>query len=203
MDCGRLTVDEEMRAFIAIELPDAVRSELARLQAELARAQADVKWVEEGNLHVTMRFLGEITQAQRQAVESLLLKVARSRAPIEAALSVVGTFPERGMPRVIWVGIGQGADELSRLAEEIERGLAALPISNEERRFVAHVTLGRVRSPRAGDVLRRRLTQIRWTPPAPFWIERVTLFQSTLGGAGPVYTALGRFPLTAARAISS
>ena len=181
-----------MRAFIAVELPDAVRSELARLQAELARAQADVKWVEESNLHVTMRFLGEITEAQRQAIESLLAGVARSRAPIDAALSEVGTFPERGMPRVIWVGIGQGADQLSRLAEEIERGLVALSIPDEERRFVAHMTLGRVRSPKAGDVLRQRLTQTRWMPPAPFRIERVTLFQSTLGRTGPVYTALAR-----------
>ncbi|MBI4322660.1 MAG: RNA 2',3'-cyclic phosphodiesterase [Candidatus Omnitrophica bacterium] len=185
-----------MRAFLAVELPDNVREAVVAVQRALAGD--GVKWVEPENLHVTMRFLGEITEVQRQAIESLLLKVAGSRAPIDAALSAVGTFPERGMPRVIWVGIGQGAEQLSRLAEEIERGLAALSISNEERRFVAHVTLGRVRSPTAGDVLRRRLTQIRWTPPAPFWIERVTLFQSTLGGAGPVYTALGRFPLTAA-----
>lgn len=186
-----------MRAFIAIELPATIRAELAALQRELATTGAEVKWVEADNLHVTMRFLGEITQAQRQTIESLLLEVARGRAPIDAALSEVGTFPERGIPRVIWVGIGQGADQLSRLAQEIERGLAALSIPNEERRFTAHVTLGRVRAPRAGEVIRQRLTQIRWTPPAPFRIECVTLFQSTLGHTGPVYTALGRFPLTA------
>lgn len=187
-----------MRAFIAVELPLNVRDAVVSVQRAFAGAGSDVKWVEAENIHLTMRFLGEITEVQRQAIGSLLAEVARSRAPIEAALSEVGTFPERGMPRVIWVGIGQGADQLSRMAEEIERGLAALSIPSEERRFVAHVTLGRVRAPRAGGAVQRRLTQIRWTPPAPFRIERVTLFQSTLGRAGPVYTALGRFPLTAA-----
>lgn len=185
-----------MRAFIAVELPIHVRD--AAVSVQQALGGGGIKWVEPEHVHVTMRFLGEITEAQRQAIGLLLAEVARSRAPIEAVLSEVGTFPERGMPRVIWVGIGQGADQLSRLAEEIERGLASLSIPKEERRFVAHVTLGRVRSPRAGDALRRRLTQIRWIPPAPFRIEHVTLFQSTLGRTGPVYTTLGRFPLTAA-----
>ncbi len=187
-----------MRAFIAVELPINVRDAVVSVQRALATTGADVKWVEADNLHVTMRFLGEITEVQRQAIERILKKAAGHTSPIQVGLSHIGAFPSSSSPRVIWVGIGQGSETLTRLAGEVEEGLAGLKMQKEDREFVAHVTLGRVRSPKNRAQLATRLKEVGWNPPAPFRIERVTLFQSTLGGAGPVYTALGRFPLTAA-----
>jgi 2'-5' RNA ligase len=199
-----------MRAFIAMELPGEIRERLRRLQEQLATAQADVepparagggtppriggvKWVAEDHLHVTMRFLGEITDAQRQAIERLLKTIADRANPIEAGLSHLGAFPSSASPRVIWVGIGQGSESLARIAGEIEEGLGELHLPKEERGFVPHVTLGRVRSPRNCGQLARRLSEIAWKPPGSFWIAGLTFFQSSLTSSEPIYTTLAKF----------
>ena len=185
-----------MRAFIAVELPTSVQAELVALQRELRASGADVKWVEERNLHLTMRFLGEIPEDERQAVEQLLNRLARHTPVIQASLSDVGAFPASSSPRVVWVGIGQGSDALRRVATELEEGLALLRVRKADREFVAHVTLGRVRSSRQRAPLVSRLRDLTWKPPPPFWADHLTLFQSSLTGSGPVYTALARFPFS-------
>jgi 2'-5' RNA ligase len=183
-----------MRAFIAIELPEAVQSELARLQGQLAKAEADVKWVEEDNLHVTMRFLGEIPEPQRQAIEQLLSRIASHTDRIPLSLSHVGAFPSLSAPRVIWVGIEQGSEALSQMAREIEEGLQTLDLPKEDRAFAAHVTVGRVRSFRNRAQLTSRLKEVVWEPPEPFVVAHLTFFQSALIGSGPIYTPIARLP---------
>lgn len=183
-----------MRAFIAIELPAAVRQALVKVQEELAQARADVKWVEEDHLHVTMRFLGEITAPQRQGIEGCLHDVASRFRTIQLSLSSLGAFPSPSSPRVIWVGIEQGKDELARLAQELERQLEGLEIQKEERGFVAHVTLGRVRSSRHRAQLTSQLNGLTWRPPEPFWADHLAFFQSSLTSAGAVYTPLATAP---------
>jgi len=181
-----------MRAFIAIELPPAIQAVLANVQQELAKAQADVKWVEEDSLHVTMRFLGEITEDQRQAIEQLLDTIACRTPTVSLGLSHLGAFPTPSSPRVIWVGIGQGSDALERIAREFEEGLHALHLPGEDRAFVAHVTLGRVRSSRNRAQLVSRMRELAWNPLGPFAVDHLTLFQSTLTGSGPLYTPLAK-----------
>ena len=181
-----------MRAFIAVELPPSVQGELVSLQRDVAKSGADVKWVEKDTLHVTMRFLGEITEEQRQAIERLLEKVAGHTGPIQLGFSHVGAFPSSSSPRVIWVGIGQGSDLLTRLAAEIEEGLAKLTMPRADRDFAAHVTLGRVRSPRNRSQFAARIKELVWNPPATFVATHLTLFQSLLTRAGPTYTPLAR-----------
>lgn len=185
-----------MRAFIAIELPAPVRAALVKVQTDLAQAGADVRWVEEANLHVTMRFLGGITDAQRHAIEELVREVADRFDPIRLSLSHPGAFPSASSPRVIWVGVGQGQDVLERVASALEEGLSRLGLSPEERGFVAHVTLGRVRSSARRAPLSHRLTTMRWTAPEPFRANHLTLFQSTLTRSGALYTPLATLPFT-------
>src|SRR3989338_8018709 len=108
-----------MRAFIGIALPDAVRSSLAGLQRQLSESGADVKWVEPANLHVTLKFLDEITDDQRRVVEALLGRVAAQETPFTLRLVDVGAFPSMKAPRVIWVGITEGRDRVVRLAQAI------------------------------------------------------------------------------------
>jgi len=179
-----------MRAFIAVELPEGVRQALGQMQRELAVARADVKWVEQENLHVTMRFLGEITEEQRQAVERLLTRIAAHTPPIQVRLSELGAFPSVASPRIIWVGIEMGHEVLAAIASELAEGLVSLEIPPEERPFTAHVTLGRVRSPKNQGQLTTQLRELNWKSPQPFCAEGLTLFQSTLSASGPIYTAL-------------
>lgn len=185
-----------MRAFVAVDLPAHVRSALAELQQDLARSNADVKWVEPPNLHVTLKFLGEITDDERRAVEALLQRVAGETPPFALTLEELGAFPSVAAPRVLWVGIREGKEPVVRMAEAIEREGAAIPLPRDARPFAAHVTLGRVRSPRHRQALAQRLRDAAWRAPDPWEVTTLTLYQSVLGPAGPRYTVLADVPLS-------
>ena len=189
-----------MRAFIGIPLPEPVRHALAGLQRELAQSSADVKWVERDHLHVTLKFLGEISEPQREAIEALLLRVAREEGPFALSLAGVGAFPSMAAPRVLWVGAMEGREQVVRLAGAIEREGAAIPLPREDRPYAAHVTLGRVRSGRHLHELAQRLQQCAWPPQGPWRVTSVTFYQSILGSAGPHYTVLADVPLGGAGA---
>ena len=184
-----------MRAFVGIHLPEDVRASLAQLQRELAQSRADVKWVAPEHLHVTLKFLDEISDAQRQAVETLLGRLAGSEEPFPLVVSSVGAFPSIESPRVIWVGLAEGRERLTRMAQAIEREGAAIPLRKEERPLSPHLTLGRVRSPNNRHALVQRLRDTVWQPPTPWQVATLTLYQSTLGPSGPHYTALAEIPL--------
>jgi len=189
-----------MRAFIAIALPEEVREALAQLQRALAASRADVKWVERDNLHVTLKFLGEITDAQRQEVEAMLRRLAGPEEPFTLGVRELGAFPSAAAPRVLWVGLDDGREQAQRLAEAIEREGAALPLLKEERPFAAHVTIGRVRSKSHRQELTRLLRGLGWQPPSPWRATSLALYQSVLGSGGPRYTVLADVPF--ARGVS-
>ncbi|MBI3021456.1 MAG: RNA 2',3'-cyclic phosphodiesterase [Candidatus Omnitrophica bacterium] len=190
-----------MRAFIGIPLPPDVRSSLSRLQRELAASGADVKWVRPAQVHVTLKFLGEISEGERHAIEALVARVAASETPFAIRLNAFGAFPSLTAPRVVWVGVGEGGEAVARLTEAIEREGVAIPLRKEERAFSPHITLGRVRSPRGRQALVAALRDARWDPPPPPWrVSSVTLYQSVLRPEGPQHTVLAEFPLLERRA---
>ena len=154
-----------------------------------------VKWVEPDHLHLTLKFLGEIDEAQRQAVETFLQRVAGRYTPFEMSLEALGAFPSPSAPRVIWVGIGRGRTQAAGLAEAIERESVAAGLPGEERPFATHVTIGRVRSPRHREALVQRLRDAAWEPPTPWQAAAVTFYQSVLGSGGPTYTVLAEVAL--------
>ena len=184
-----------MRAFIAIALPAEVREALGRLQQDLAASRADVKGVEREHLHVRLKFLGEITDAQRRDVEARLGRIAGEEAPFLLSVRDLGAFPSAAAPRVLWVGLAEGRERVQRMAEAIEHGGAALGLAKEDRPFAAHVTIGRVRSGRRRQQLARGLQDVAWQPPAPWRVTSLALYQSVLGSGGPRYTVLAELPL--------
>ena len=184
-----------MRAFVAVGLPEHARNALAALQQELAASRADVKWVEPANLHLTLKFLDEITDDQRIEIEQLLRRVAARQAPVTMRLGSVGAFPSMTAPRVVWVGCEEGADALARIVGDIEREGAALKLHREERPFAAHLTIGRVRSPRGRRELAQAMQQTMWTPPPSWSMATLTLYRSALSSSGPTYSALAEMPL--------
>ena len=184
-----------MRAFIGIALPPVVRSSLATLQRQLAASRADVKWVEPANLHVTLKFLDEISDDQRQAVIALLARVAEAVAPFPLGLEGLGAFPSVMSPRILWVGLAEGREAAAHLGEMIEQAGRATSLRREERPFAAHLTIGRVRSARHLHELAHRLRSAAWQPPPPWRVTSLTLYQSRLGSEGPRYTLLADLPL--------
>lgn len=185
-----------MRAFIGIALPDAVRASLAILQRQVGESGADIKWVEPEHLHVTLKFLDEITEEQRGRVEALLRQVAGGEPAFTLAMEWAGAFPSVNAPRVLWVGLRQGRETVVRIAQAIEQECQAIGLRREERPFAAHVTLGRVRSPKRQDELVKRLQTAAWEPPDPFPVTALALYRSDLHPSGPRYTVLAEIPLT-------
>lgn len=179
-----------MRAFIALTLPPPVREALAGLQQQLASAGADVGWVKPDQLHMTVKFLDDITEDQRRQVEVMLREVIAAQPVWTMALDHLGAFPKLEAPRILWVGAGAGREPLVQLARQIEQGAARLSLRREERPFSAHVTIGRVRSGRGLPELAHALQAARWDPPAPWPVESLTLYQSVLTSKGPTYTTL-------------
>jgi 2'-5' RNA ligase len=183
-----------MRLFVAVNLPSEVRERLAAEQDRLRHAQADVSWVRAENIHVTLKFLGETEEKRLDRIPPALLEVARGIAPFSVQVSGLGSFGGR-VPRVVWVGIQEGAEPLSRLAKDVEAAMGRLGFPKEKRGFTAHITLGRVRSARNAEALLTALAQTETGPFGSVEVHQFELMQSELRPTGSVYTVLAEFPL--------
>lgn len=186
-----------MRLFVAVHLSQEIRDGLASVQDRLRRAQADVSWVKPANLHISLKFLGETEPKRLESIGSELAEAARSAAPFSLAVAGVGTFGGR-IPRVVWAAVREGAAPLQALAGAVENGLACLGFPKERRGFTAHLTLGRLRSPRNADVLLSAIRDEPTEPQGTVFVQEFVLMQSQLDPRGSIYTALERFPLGAA-----
>lgn len=175
-----------MRTFIAVELDKEIKKTLSKIQDKLKTAQADVKWVEPENIHLTLKFLGEVEENKIPKISQILKDISSQLKPFTIALSELGAFGGLKYPRVVWIGIAEGKTELSKLVELIEARLAQLKFPKEKRGFSAHFTLGRFRSGKNKDILYQKLNTIQ-VPELKQEIKPIALFKSTLTPKGPVY----------------
>jgi 2'-5' RNA ligase len=168
---------------------------LAGIQEALRHCLRAVKWVEPENLHLTLKFLGEVPQEQIPAVQEALDRVARQHSPLEPEVSGLGAFPDSRRPRVVWAGVTEGREALIRLALHLNRELAHLGIAAEARPFAGHVTLGRIRQLQPAPLLERQMQACSGARFGRRPVSEFCLVQSLLRPAGPVYTILRRFAL--------
>ncbi len=178
-----------MRLFIALDLTTQNRDALTKLQGRLKKADADVKWVEPENIHLTLKFLGEV---QEEKIPKIITTIKESIAefkPFNLEIVSLGAFPGLKYPRVIWAGIEKGKENLEKLAEAIETAMLRLGFPEEKRGFSSHLTLGRIRSDRNKNNLCREISQASF-PALPQDISSVKLYQSRLTPQGPIYEKL-------------
>src|SRR5260370_15909102 len=143
-----------LRTFIAVDLGKPLRDRCASLQENLAHTGADVKWVEVENLHVSLLFLGEVDEREITPICRVVADGCGQRNAFSLSVEQVGCFPHLRRPRVVWVGVGEGRAELVALHDALEPRLQELGCyRREERRYTPHITLGRLRSERAGEQL--------------------------------------------------
>jgi len=182
-----------MRAFVAIDASDEIRAELARVQQELARCPAKVKWVTPQNVHLTLKFLGDVAP---EAVEQVAAAMAAASGggAVPFAVEGLGSFPPRGRPRVLWAGVSAGADAVSRVQVKLEAALRPLGFK-QEHRFVPHLTIGRVKSPRGAQELIPMLERHAATKFGSCTAAEMVLYESELTPQGAVYRAVARQPL--------
>lgn len=182
-----------MRTFIAIELPQEIKDSLSKIQEQLKQSGADVKWVLPQNIHLTLKFLGEIDDIKLSKISEILEGTAKDKNPFQVRISSLGAFPKLNFPRVIWIGIDKGDAETREIAGRLEEKIAKIGIPREDRPFSSHITIGRTRSTLNRDKLVGDLGTLASNfggNNLEFLVTKITLFKSTLTPKGPVYEIL-------------
>ena len=184
-----------IRSFIAIPLNPEIISRIEKTQKELKTLPADVKWVNPKSIHLTLKFLGNVEEGDIENIARGVQNGMRGFKPWTTAVKNVGAFPSLKSPRVVWVGIEDKAGQLVVLQNQIEKEMSKLGFEEEKRTFSAHLTLGRVRSPKGKNELVKYLLDERERVFGEIKVDRVILFKSELKPTGAVYTVLKEFIL--------
>lgn len=190
-----------MRVFIAIDINDEIRKRLSDLQSQLQKEalqqnvkKSDVKWVDPRLIHLTLKFLGEVADERIVDVCNVTRDVAGRNAGFDLAVESVGCFGGESA-RVLWVGTGQGSDELLRLQNDLEQAMASAGWPEEARGFSGHLTVCRIRNSKAGVKLAQIADKYRDFELGVVSADALSVYQSQLTPAGPVYTILGNYKL--------
>jgi len=185
-----------IRTFIAVKLPETVLAAIGRVQERMAACGLNVRWVATGNIHLTLKFLGEVDEDEVDAIAAVLTEAVHGFAPLRLAAAGVGVFPSIKRARVIWVGITGQLPEFAALQRSIADRLAAIGYPHETRPYSGHLTLGRVKGPMAASRLTTAMGAFRDFASETFEVDRVVLFKSDLRPSGALYTELRQVPLS-------
>jgi len=187
-----------MRCFIAIDIPNEIRAELADLQKDLAGRvdirKGDVKWVEPQSMHLTLKFLGEVPDNQIVDVCKIVENVATRHEVFEFSVNQVGSFGGHSA-RVLWVGAGLDCPELARLQQDLEGEFERAGWPREGRQFSGHLTLCRIRNVKAGERLAAAAGQCADYDLGVVQATEICVYESQLKPQGPIYTRLGHYAL--------
>jgi 2'-5' RNA ligase len=179
-----------MRLFFGVGLPGRVRKEVSGFCASIKEKLPRMKWVEEENLHVTLKFLGEVEKEKLNALFHITEEATSDFNSFSASLGDLGAFPNPKRARVFWLGLKKGEKECMELFEKLEARLAKNKFPREEKSFHPHITLARLKFPES-------LQLEELSPPTDliFFAESVTLYESVLTPKGPIYTIIKEFLL--------
>lgn len=177
-----------IRLFVAVDLPDSTKDQLMSISQGISGA----RWLPRNEMHLTVRFIGEVEDATYRAIRTALGAVRAE--PFTIALKGVGQFPPKGAPRVVWVGVDQPPGLLA-LYDTVESKLTGLGLPPEGRAFMPHITLARVKTPPLPEAIRQYMSKNAGfvTPPIP--VNAFVLYSSFLRPDGPFYRHEGVYPL--------
>jgi len=183
-----------LRSFIAIDVEEkTIIEKIIEIEKKLQETGALLKLVEPENLHITIKFLGEISEKELPLIKKILEKNAELFEPFEITLEKLGAFPSISHPRVIWVGISQNKDKVTSLANKISADLERAGFRREERAFHPHITIARVK--RQNSRLKKEITQYQNSVFGRMIINNIRLKKSTLTPQGPIYTTIFEIPI--------
>jgi 2'-5' RNA ligase len=180
-----------MRVFIAIDLPEEIRTRLAAMQAELRSTASSARWVAAESSHLTLKFIGEIAEQRLEDIDAALAGL--TWIPFTISVKGVGFFPGPKSPRVFWAGLH--APTMEGLSQEIDTRLERAGFDREQRAFRPHITLARAKTSRLESALVKASDKFAETEFGAFTVDRIHLYESTLKPTGSVYTALKDYPL--------
>ncbi len=186
---------EQVRSFIAIELPDELKQELAELEARLqSGSQSGVRWVDPYSIHLTLKFLGNVAVDRIGEITTAMEEATRGISPFQLELSNLGVFPNLRRVQVAWVGVKGEVDKLGQLQQSLESGLAPLGFAPESRKFTPHLTLARLRN-QVSLAERQRFGQLiadaEFEAIHGIEVDAINLMRSQLTREGAIYSRIG------------
>ena len=190
------------RLFVAIPVADEIRAEIRELMETVAGASIDERthgqprWVRVEGLHLTLRFLGATPDERQPALVEAIAAAARGVAPFRVVLSGGGAFPDQYHPRVLWIGIDEGADQLAALARSLGEHLVPLGWTREDRALAPHLTLARTDGVPGADERARRLIEVAEGISLGWQADRIVLYKSILGRGPSRYEVVAESPLS-------
>jgi 2'-5' RNA ligase len=190
---------EQIRSFIAIELPDELKLELTRLETRLKSAkQPWVKWVNPEGIHLTLKFLGNIAADMTREITRAMEEAVQGISPFHLEVRELGVFPNLRRVQVAWVGISGEVDKLSQLQKRIETALTPLGFAPESRPFTPHLTLARLRDQASPDE-RQRFGQLiastKFEVAYTIEVDAISLMRSQLTREGAIYSQISSIKL--------
>ena len=175
-----------MRTFISVELPKDIQNAIGDYVDNIRGLLNNVKWVSPHNLHLTIKFLGEVKETELESLSECVEKTASYFSPFVMGFSDIGFFPSRKNPKVIWIGADGGEHNLLDLFQELEHNLEDLGYDREARMFSPHLTIGRVKRYNK-IVIPENLPDFK---PVKFQVKSIAFIRSTLTPQGPIYEKL-------------
>jgi 2'-5' RNA ligase len=182
-----------VRLFVALTFPDEVKAALGRLIDDLRPKSRGIKWVEPHNIHLTLKFIGEISENKVERIGQAIDEVLAGRAGFEGRVVGCGGFPNLKRPRVLWVGL-EGAEPAIEIAKQINHRLIPIGVKSEKKPLSLHVTLGRIRKPTDLSPLTDYMENLNFDAGSVIF-DRVALVKSTLTPRGPIYENVKVFEL--------
>jgi 2'-5' RNA ligase len=190
--------NNEIRTFIAIELPPEIKADLHTLIDGFKKPGQPLKWVNPENIHLTIKFLGNVKQGRVQEITGALQKAVNGLSGFTLKMSDLGFFPNARRPRVFWVGVGGDIKSLILLQGRVDDNIEKLGFEREKRPFSPHLTLARVNdsglSGRLGEFV-QSAGKTSYTGKVPIEVKSICLMRSELSRIGAVYTRLSEIAL--------
>lgn len=188
-----------LRTFIAIDFPPEILAKIAKIVAyfQSQTPAGALKWVTSGNLHLTLKFLGDVREDHLEAIKAGLQAAVRDQPAFEIGIEGLGMFPDASKPRAVWLGI-QGAAPLTQIHHQLDQALQEEVTRPEKRPFSPHLTIARVRQSASRETTRQigeTLSQFKVDSLGTLKVETIQLYKSELTPKGPIYTTLLRAPL--------
>ena len=181
-----------MRAFLGISISDDLKHKILDVQRNFSNF--DIKFVESENLHFNLKFFREINDESTEKLKQILEEIIKKYEPFEIEIKGLGVFPNKNYIRVVWVGVKEGYNTLTSLAEDIQNSIDKLGFPREEK-FVPHLTLGRVRTARNKSELASIVEELKDLEIGRMKVDNVVLFESMLSPNGPKYEEIFRVNL--------
>ena len=188
-------MSEKIRTFIAIELPEKILTPIRQVQGHLRDYGFKIRWVPPTNIHLTLKFLGDIDASEIEKIGHAILKSVEAYEPLSLGTKEIGVFPDLKNPRVVWVGVCGMVDPLIKLQQSLQENLDLIGFPKEKRRFKAHLTLGRIKTKVPRERLQGAIQKYQSFQTEAFVADRITLFKSDLKPSGAIYTRLKHIPI--------